>query len=132
MDADPQIADAHATAGRLKSPPVRYLLAYVDDHAVGYCQAWHGLEACGQVEDLFVDPAARHRGAATALLHAAVEAARAGGAGPVVIVADPTDTPRSMYTALGWQPVALMRQWGKNRTAAVAPVRPETEQSDGG
>jgi len=128
MDADPRIANDLATAGRLKSPPVRYLLAYIDDRAVGYCQAWRGLEACGQVEDLFVDPAARHQGVATALLHAAVEAARAGGAGPVVIVADPTDTPRSMYAALGWRPVALMRQWGRSRTAPV----PAPERSDGG
>ena len=133
MDADPQIANDLATAGRLKSPPVRYLLAYIDDRAVGYCQGWHGLEACGQVEDLFVDPAVRHRGVATALLHAAVDFARAGGAGPVVIVADPTDTPKSMYAALGWRPVALMRQWGRNRIAAVAPVpaRPEPERSNG-
>jgi len=45
-------------------------------------------------------------------------------------VADPTDTPRSMYAALGWRPVALIRQWGRSRTAA-APVRPEPEP-DGG
>ena len=132
MDPDRQIADDLATAGRLKSPPVQYLLACIDDRAVGYCQAWHGLDAFGQVEDLFVDPAARHRGVATALLHRAVGAARAGGAGPVVIVADPTDSPRAMYAALGWRPVALMRQWGRNRTAEVAPVRPEPDRSDAG
>jgi len=31
----------------------------------------------------------------------------------VVIVADPTDTPKQAYAALGWQPLAICRQYGK-------------------
>jgi GNAT superfamily N-acetyltransferase len=113
--AEPQIADDLATAARLKAPPARYLIAYVEGQPVGYCQAWHGVHGLGQVEDLYVLPRARGRGVATSLLHAAVDRARDGGAGPVIIVADPADTPRIMYRNLGWRPVALVRQWGKGR-----------------
>ena len=55
----------------------------------------------------------RHRGVATALIAHCVDDARAHGAGPVVIVSDPTDTPKHMYAALGFRPVALKRGWLK-------------------
>jgi len=122
-----------ATSNRLKCPPVRYVLAYEDGLAIGHCNAWEGPDGVGQVEDLFVHPAYRRRGIATALLEACVPLARAGGAGPVVIVADPTDTPKQAYAALGWQPIAICRQYGKKVTnyapgraaEAPSPIGPE-------
>ena len=122
LSTSSRIADDLATSSRLKSPPMQCLLAFVDGQAVGYCQAWEGLAGYGQVEDLFVDPAFRRQGIATALLHAAVRAARDAGAGPIVIVADPADTPKAMYVEMGWSPVALIRQWGKPQAAVVLPV----------
>jgi ribosomal protein S18 acetylase RimI-like enzyme len=107
------IAQGLASSSRLKCPPVNYVLAYEDGRAVGYCSSWQGFDGVGQVEDLFVQPSCRHRGIATALIHECVGAARASGAGPVVIVADVTNTSKVMYAALGWRPVAICRQYGK-------------------
>jgi predicted N-acetyltransferase YhbS len=91
---------------RSKQPPVQYWLAYVQDTPVGYFNSWHGVGGMGQVEDLFVSPPYRKRGIATALVHHCVADARAKGAGPVVIVADPTDTPKNIYARMGFRAVA--------------------------
>ncbi len=104
-----------AMAKRWKCPPVRYFMAYAEGEPRGYFNAWEGIDGVGQVEDLFVHPDWRHRGIATALIHRCVADARAHGAGPVVIVADPTDTPKHMYAAMGWVPVAVKRAY--RRTA---------------
>jgi hypothetical protein len=53
------------------------------------------------------------RGFASALLDRGIADARAHGAGPVVIVADPTDTPKDIYASMGFRPVALKRTWHK-------------------
>jgi ribosomal protein S18 acetylase RimI-like enzyme len=111
---DRTIAQGFASSSRLKCPPVQYVMAYEDGQAVGYCSGWEGVEGVGQVEDLFVHPAYRHRGIATALLHHSVRAARARGAGPVVIVVDPRNAAKDLYAALGWQAVAICRQYGKD------------------
>lgn len=97
----------------LKSPPVRYWLAYADGEPRGYFNSWAGIDGVGQVESLFVQAEYRHRGIATALIHHCVADARAHGAGPVVIVADASDTPKRMYAAMGFRPVALKREYLK-------------------
>ena len=117
---DPVISRALAASSRLKCPPVRYVLAHADGRAVGYCSTWEGLDGIGQVEDLFVHPSYRHRGIATALIHYCVEAARALGAGPMVIVSDVTNSSKAMYAALGWRPIAICRQYGKSKTPDVS------------
>jgi GNAT superfamily N-acetyltransferase len=99
-----------AAARRAKVPPVRYWLAWMAGEPVGYFSAWAGPRGVGLVEDLFVLPAARGQGVATALVHACVGDCRAGGAGPVALTADPTDTPRRMYAALGFRVVARRRE----------------------
>ena len=48
---------------------------------------------------------------ATTLLHHGVADCRAHGAGPVAIVSDPKDTPKHMYAAMGWRPVAIKRAY---------------------
>jgi GNAT superfamily N-acetyltransferase len=107
-----EIPDGLTATCRLKCPPVRYFMAWVDGRPVGYFNGWGGMEGIGQVEDLYVLPAYRHRGIGTALIHCAVAEARAQGARGVVICADPADTPKSMYAAMGWRPVAMCRQYG--------------------
>ncbi len=97
----------------MKSPPVRYWLAYVDGEPRGYFNSWAGIDGVGQVESLFVQAEYRHRGLATALIHHCVADARAHGAGPVVIVADASDTPKRMYAAMGFRPVAVKREYLK-------------------
>jgi GNAT superfamily N-acetyltransferase len=109
---DVRIPDGFVAASRLKCPPARYVLAYQDGVPCGFFSAWEGVDGVGQVEDLFVLPQHRHRGIATALIHHCVAVARTRGAGPIVIVADPGDTPKNMYAAMGWEPVAVCRQYG--------------------
>ena len=48
-----------------------------------------------------------------ALIHRCVADARERGAGPIVIVAGPDDTPKNMYAALGFRPVAVTRHYWK-------------------
>ena len=100
------VADSLFESHRRRVPPVRYYLAYVNNEPVGYFNSWEGLDGMGQVEDLFVDPAYRKRGIATALIHHCVADARAHGAGPVTIFADPDDTPKHIYARMGFRPVA--------------------------
>jgi predicted GNAT family acetyltransferase len=68
----------------------------------------------GQVEDLFTHPDFRHRGIATALIAHCVADARARGAGPVLITADPLDTPKQMYAAMGFRPFSVTRNYFKS------------------
>jgi GNAT superfamily N-acetyltransferase len=100
-------------ATKLNSPPARFWLAYVEGHARSYFFSWEGVDGVGQVESLFTHPGFRHRGLATALIHHCVADARAHGAGPVVIVADAADTPKEMYAAMGFRPIAVKRTYRK-------------------
>ena len=100
-----------AATMRRKSPPVRYWLGYIEGVPRGYLTSWEGTAGVGQVETLFVHPDTRHRGLATALLLRGVADCRAHGAGAVVIVAASDDTPKQMYAAMGWRPVATKRSY---------------------
>ena len=50
------------------------------------------------------------------MLHECVAIARSRGAGPVVIVVHQTNTAKQMYVRLGWQPIAMCRQYTNPRT----------------
>ena len=110
---DDAVGVAMARANAIKCPPVQYWLAYAEGEPRGYFNAWEGINGVGQVENLFVQAEYRHRGLATALIHHCVADARAHGAGPVVIVADASDTPKRMYAAMGFRPVAIKREYLK-------------------
>jgi GNAT superfamily N-acetyltransferase len=99
---------------------VRYFLAWDEDLPRAYFSAWPGEHGIGLVEDLFTEPAFRHRGLATALIARCVKDARARGAELVVIGGDANDTPRHMYAAMGFRPLMLTRQYSK-AFAAPAP-----------
>lgn len=107
----PSAGDQMARTRRLKSPPLRYWLVYDEGEPRGYFSSWEGVDGIGQVEDLFVHPDWRHRGLGTTLIHQCVADARSRGAGPVVIATDPADTPKHMYAAMGWEPVAVKREY---------------------
>jgi GNAT superfamily N-acetyltransferase len=104
---EPDVAEAMIRVDRGKSPPVQYFLARVDGKPAAYFNAWAGSDGLGQVEDLFTLPKYRNRGLATALIHRCVAHCRDGGAERVIIVADPTDTPKQIYARLGFRPVAV-------------------------
>jgi len=98
---------------RAKAPDVRAWLAHVDGEPVAYFSSWPGTNGVGMVEDLFTRKEFRHRGIATALVAHCVADARDRGAGPVVIGADPTDTPMHMYAAMGFRPLMLTSNFFK-------------------
>lgn len=100
-------------ARRIKSPPARFWLSYENGEPVAYLNSWEGSDGVGIVDDLFTHPDYRRRGHATALLHRGIADSRAHGAGPVVIVADPTDTPKDIYAAMGFRPIAIKRTYHK-------------------
>ncbi len=99
---------------RIKCPPVRSWLAVVDGTPAAYLSSWEGVDGVGQVEDLFTHPDHRHRGLATALLHHGIADCRAHGADGVLIACNPDDTPKNMYAAVGFRPVAVSREWWKS------------------
>lgn len=111
LEADAAVAAALMQARRKKSPAARFWMACVDGEPRAYLYSWEGTNGMGQVEELFTHPEFRHRGLATALIHHCVADAREHGAGPVVIAADPEDTPKVMYAAMGFRPVAMKRTW---------------------
>jgi GNAT superfamily N-acetyltransferase len=112
-NAGESVARTMFEAKKRKQPPVQYWLAYEGERAVAYMNSWEGVDGVGQVEDLFTDPQFRKRGIATALIHHCVAQCRAKGAGPVVIVADPTDTPKNIYFGMGFRPVAVQSKYLK-------------------
>jgi GNAT superfamily N-acetyltransferase len=112
-DPKEEVARQMWRAKKRKQPPVQYWLAYEGERAVAYFNSWEGVDGVGQVEDLFTHPEYRKRGYATALIHHCVREARAKGAGPIVIAADPTDTPKNIYARMGWRPVAVLSKMQK-------------------
>jgi len=103
----PQMVRQH----RGKVPPVQYWLVRLDGRPRGFLASWPGHDGVGQVEDLYVEPEVRHRGLATALIRRGVADCRARGAAAVVIAADATDTPKAMYAAMGFEPVAVVHKY---------------------
>lgn len=87
------------------------LLAELDGVGAGMCGAWVAPNGVGIVEDVFVETGARRRGLATALMHGAVDWCRAHGATIVALTADPGDTPKRMYTAMGFRAVTVWRSY---------------------
>ncbi|MHC1560945.1 N-acetyltransferase family protein [Actinomycetospora sp. C-140] len=91
-------------------PSVHWFVADDGEGPVGFFASWAGgARGTGVVEDLFVREDRRGRGYARALIGAAVADARVGGAGPVVIGADPSDTPMTWYARLGFRPTVILR-----------------------
>lgn len=107
---------------RAKQPPIQYWLACAEGKPVAFLNSWSGIDGVGQVEDLFTHPDYRHRGLATALIHRCVADCRRKGAGPVVIVSDPTDTPKLMYAAMGFRPVAAYSHYLKKLGKSAQPA----------
>jgi GNAT superfamily N-acetyltransferase len=101
------VGPALAAIARAKAPGVTWWLASLGGVPCGYLAAFVGVDGMGQVEDLYVTPETRHRGVATALLHRGIADCRARGAGSVVIVSDADDTPKHMYAAMGFRPLAV-------------------------
>lgn len=111
---DEETARQMMVCRRVKSPPAQLWLAYMERQARAYCSSWAGPDDMGLVDDLFTHPNSRHCGLATALIHHCVGEVRREGAGAVVIVADAKDTPKQMYAAMGFRPVAVRSAYRKD------------------
>ena len=98
----------------MKFPQVRYWLSHVDGEHRANFSSWAGVDGVGQVEDLYTHHDFRHRGLATALIHHCVADSRAQGAESVVITADPADTLKRMFAAIGFRPVAITSEYVKD------------------
>jgi GNAT superfamily N-acetyltransferase len=110
------VTTAMVATKRAKAPALRFFLATDDDgEDCAFFSSWPGIDGVGKVEDLFTAPEHRRKGIATALIAHAVDDARRRGAGPVLIGADPTDTPKDMYAALGFTPACVLRSYTKRR-----------------
>ena len=96
---------------RAKAPDLQFFLARLEGEDCAFFSSWPGVDGVGKVEDLFTDPMFRRRGVATALIVHAVADARDRGAGPVLIGADPDDTPKQMYAAMGFRPLCAFRSY---------------------
>ena len=105
--------DQRIAAMQSISPPVRYWLAYTDDGPRAFFTSWTSNDGIGVLDDLFTHPDYRHQGLATALVHHCVADSRARGAGPVALEADPKDTPKRMYAAMGFRPLSLSHEYLK-------------------
>jgi ribosomal protein S18 acetylase RimI-like enzyme len=82
----------------------RFFGAVVDGEVVSYADLYQdGADA--QVEDVGTLPEHRDRGYATAVVLAAIAAARSDGAEFVCLVADANDWPRELYARLGFDTV---------------------------
>ncbi len=110
---EPAVTTQMVAAVRAKAPHLQFWLATVDGEDCAFFSSWPGHDGLGIVEDLFTRPEFRGRGVATALIAHAVDDARRRGAGPVVIAARPTDTPKQMYAALGFRPLCVRRSYLK-------------------
>ncbi len=117
-----EIARQMLQAKRLKQPPVQYFMAYVRDKPVAYFNSWAGIDGVGQVEDLFTLPKFRKRGIARALIHHCVADARAKGADSVIIAADPKDTPKHIYAAMGFCPTVVHSHYTKHLDGEVKAI----------
>lgn len=109
----PSVTTAMVATKRAKAPALQFFLATADDgEDCAFFSSWPGPgNGVGKVEDLFTAPGHRRRGIATALIAHAVDDARRRGAGPVLIGAEPGDTPKAMYAALGFAPVCVLRSY---------------------
>jgi|GEM_PF-520643 len=106
-------------AVQAKAPQVRFFLARHEGKDCAYFSSFPGVGGVGMLEDLFTLPEARGRGVARALIHHCAADARRRGAGRLLIGADPADTPRHAYAAMGFQPLCLTWAWLK--TGAIEP-----------
>jgi ribosomal protein S18 acetylase RimI-like enzyme len=82
----------------------RFFAVELDGVLASYCELY-AHDGVAQVEDVNTLEAWRNRGAARAVVRAAVAAARADGADLVWLAADADDWPQHLYAKLGFEPI---------------------------
>jgi spore maturation protein CgeE len=88
----------------LSDAPCDCYLCRIDGKAVGNVDLLIH-DGTAKIEDFAVDPAYQHRKIGTAMLKMLIAKAHAAGCETVYLVADEDDTPKAMYTMLGFEKV---------------------------
>ncbi len=88
----------------LSEAPCDSYLCYLENKAVGNVDLMIH-KGVAKIEDFAVIPEYRHRKIGTAMLKQLVSASRAAGCDLIYLVADEEDTPKAMYTMLGFEKV---------------------------
>ncbi len=96
----------------------RFFCARVDGEIASMCELYHD-GALAQVEDVNTLEEFRNRGLARAVVQAAVDEARRGGAELVFIHALDADWPKRLYATLGFDPIGHV--WSFVRPGSAAP-----------
>ena len=104
------LADADAATSGLNG--ARYFLAERDGEPAACAQLLGG-DGVGQVEEVYTAADHRGHGLASAVVRAAVAAARERGDDLVMILADADDWPQRLYERLGFQAVDTWRTFTK-------------------
>jgi ribosomal protein S18 acetylase RimI-like enzyme len=86
----------------------RFFVGLIDGRPAGYCELYVH-DGVAELDNVHTLVRARGRGVASALVHHAVEEARAAGADLVFLIADDADWPKELYAKLGFDP--LGRYW---------------------
>ena len=111
-----QPADGHPAGFFGANPPEQHLVAVADDQIVGYVRLKPATplrenEHVLQVAGIAVDPAARRRGVATALLLAAEQHARARDARKITLRVFGSNQPAiRVYRRLGYETEGILRE----------------------
>jgi GNAT superfamily N-acetyltransferase len=113
-----QIFETH----RRTSGEVRFFMVWIEGQAVAFFSSWPGRNGVGMVEDLFTMPAHRNRGIARALIHHCVADARTRGADRILIGAEPGDTPKHIYAAMGFRPACSTTSWVRGTAKSKPPL----------
>ena len=113
IERSPDARHQRIAALQSVSPPVRFWLAHDEGAPRAFFSSWTSSDGIAVLDDLFTHPDYRRRGLATALVHHCVADSRARGAGPVALEADPKDTPKQMYAAMGFRPLSLSHEYLK-------------------
>lgn len=111
--AYPAIRDANHVTDVSASTPVEIdrLMARVDEEFEGAHRMFHVDFRTPPSFEARLRFDGYQRSETLVLVHQCVADARSRGAGPVVIATDPADTPKHMYAAMGWEPVAVKREY---------------------
>jgi len=100
---------------RLEREQSAILIAFADGAAIGFTQLYPSFSSGAMarifiLNDLFVDPAARRRGAGSALLEAAAQYGRRSGAIRLVLSTEHTNTTaQAVYERMGWERDTVFR-----------------------
>jgi len=113
-DIAESVAAGLLAVARMKVPDFQFFIARIDGADCGYGAGGAGVNGLGVVDDIYTKPAFRKRGVATAVIAHAIDFARAGGAGDIVISAHAEETPKQLYASLGFRPVCVTRQYVKS------------------